>query len=144
MKFTRVIALMIVGIMLVLSLASCGEVVPEIKVTLKIVADDPDNPILNTEVKLQTKDPTVLDAFIEGCTINEIPFKLTSDNTAVQDIKDYKDYTDADNIAHYWMYLINDVEPTSGKANANSIKDGDVILYQYLSFDPSTVTGKAN
>ena len=32
---------------------------------------------------------------------------------------------------------INDVEPTSGKANANTINDGDVILYSYVSFDPS-------
>ena len=29
------------------------------------------------------------------------------------------------------------VEPTSGKANANTINDGDVILYSYVSFDPS-------
>ena len=35
------------------------------------------------------------------------------------------------------MYYINDVEPTSGKANANTINDGDVILYSYVSFDPS-------
>ena len=35
------------------------------------------------------------------------------------------------------MYYINDVEPTSGKANANTISDGDVILYSYVSFDPN-------
>ena len=50
-----------------------------------------------------------------------------------------KDYTEKDTgIAHYWMYYINDVEPTSGKANANAIADGDVITYTYVAFDPAT------
>ena len=137
MKFTRVLSLMLVGVMLALSFSSCGSTATEITVTLKIVADDPDTPILNTEVKLNTANPTVLDAFVEGCSVNEITYKLSSDDAAVQDIKDFKDYTDADGIAHYWMYYVNDVEPTAGKANDNSIANGDVILYKYVSFDPN-------
>lgn len=139
MNFARVLSLVIVGVILALSLASCAPAAPEITVTLKIVADDPDAPILNTEVKLQSIEPTVLEAFIEGCIVNEISYALSSDGASVLDIKEFKDYNDADNIAHYWMYYINDIEPTSGKANANTVSDGDVILYNYVSFDPSTV-----
>lgn len=140
MKFTRVLALVLVGIMAIMSLASCGDVTAqEITVTLKIIAEDAEEPILNTEVKVKSANPTVLEAFVEACFINEIPYTLSENEDSVVDIKDYKDYTEKDTgIAHYWMYYINDVEPTSGKANANAIADGDVITYTYVAFDPAT------
>ena len=139
MKFTRVLALILVGIMSVLALASCGEAAaPEITVTLKIIADDPEEPILNTEVKIKSNNPTVLEAFREACQLNEVAYALTEAEDAVLNIKEYKDYTEKDTgIAHYWMYYINDVEPTSGKANVNAIADGDVITYTYVTFDPA-------
>ncbi len=139
MKFTRVLALALAAVCVMLTFASCGSVTaPEITVTLKIIADDPENPILNTEVKVQDENPTVLLAFREACIVNEIDYELTNDESSVRDIKEYKDYTESDTgIVHYWMYYINDVEPTSGKANANTIADGDVITYSYVTFDPN-------
>lgn len=139
MKLTRVLSLMIVGVMLVFSLASCTATAEPITVTLKIIADEHADPVLNTEVTIQSDNPTVLDAFLEGCIVNEVSYALSAANDSVLDIEEYKDYTDADGLVHYWMYYINDVEPTSGKANANSIADGDVITYYYVTFDPSTV-----
>ena len=136
MKLTRILTLMIVGVFFVLALASCSATAPEIKVTLRIVADDPENPILDTEVTLQSENPAVLEAFQEGCIVNEISYTLTDAEDSVKDITDYKDYTDENGLVHYWMYYINDVEPTSGKANVNPIADGDVILYEYVTFDP--------
>ena len=142
MKFTRVLALVLVGIMAVVGLASCGVAdYPEITVTIKIVADDAEDPILNTEVKIKSENPTVLEAFQEACILNEISYTLTEAGDSVADIQDYKDYTEKDTgIAHYWMYYINDVEPTSEKANVNAIADGDVITYTYVTFDPATAT----
>ena len=139
MKLTRVLSLMIVGVMLVFSLASCTATAEPITVTLKIIADESADPVLNTEVTIQSDNPTVLDAFLEGCIVNEISYSRSAANDSVLDIEEYKDYTDADGLVHYWMYYINDVEPTSGKANANAIADGDVITYYYVTFDPSTV-----
>ena len=139
MKLTRVLSLMIVGVMLVFSLASCTATAEPITVTLKIIADESADPVLNTEVTIQSDNPTVLDAFLEGCIVNEISYSLSAANDSVLDIEEYKDYTDADGLVHYWMYYINDVEPTSGTANANAIADGDVITYYYVTFDPSTV-----
>ena len=121
MKLTRILTLMIVGVFFVLALASCSATAPEIKVTLRIVADDPENPILDTEVTLQSENPTVLEAFQEGCIVNEISYTLTDAEDSVKDFTDYKDYTDENGLVHYWMYYINDVEPTSGKANVNRL-----------------------
>ena len=125
MKLTRILTLMIVGVFFVLALASCSATAPEIKVTLRIVADDPEN-------------PTVLEAFQEGCIVNEISYTLTDAEDSLKDISDYKDYTDENGLVHYWMYYIKDVGPTSGKANVNPVADGDVILYEYVTFDPES------
>ena len=102
MKFTRVLALVLAGIMAIMSLASCGDATAqEITVTLKIIAEDAEEPILNTEVKVKSANPTVLEAFVEACVINEIPYTLSENEDSVVDIKDYKDYTEKDTgIAH--------------------------------------------
>ncbi len=136
MKLTRILSLVLAGILLVCALGSCGVAAPIIHVTL-IIEDpnDPELPILNTEVELQTENPMVLDAFQEGCIVNEIAYTLTQDGSSVKDIKDYADCT-KNGLTYYWFYLINDVEPLSGKANANPINDGDKITYQYMEFDP--------
>lgn len=109
----------------------------EVTVTLKIAGPEGEDAVLDTQVTVKAAEPTVLDAFIKACDENEIPYVLSDDNASVKDIQDFTNHTDENGIAHYWMYYINDVEPTSGKANANTINDGDVILYSYVSFDPS-------
>lgn len=139
MKFTRVLALALSAVLVLLTFASCGTVTaPKINVTVRIIADNPDEPILDTTVEVQDAAPTVLMAFREACELNEISYDLTEAEDSVLNVQDYKDYTENDTgIAHYWMYLINDVEPTSGKANANAIADGDVITYTYVTFNPA-------
>ena len=140
MKFTRVLALALAAVCVLLTFASCGNVTaPKINVTVKIIGDDPEEPILDTVVEVQDAAPTVLMAFREACERNEIPYDLTEGEDSVLNVKDFKDYTENETgIAHYWMYYINDVEPTSGKANVNAIADGDVITYMYVTFDPAT------
>ncbi len=140
MKFSRVLTLAVAGIMLALCLASCGAVAPEINVTVKIVAGE--ETILDAVVPIQSNEPTVLEAFQEACIVNEIDYVLTEDGASVLDIEEYKDLSaeaSGDGLVYYWMYLLNDQEPKSGKANTNLIADGDVITYQYDSFDPEDV-----
>ena len=138
MKLTRILSMVLAGIVLAFALVSCGgEPAKEVNVTLKIVGSDEGDPVLDTQVTVKAANPSVLDAFITACDENEIPYVLSDDNASVKDIQDFTNHTDENGIAHYWMYYINDVEPTSGKANANTINDGDVILYSYVSFDPS-------
>lgn len=141
MKFTRILALALASLCVLFVCASCGDVTAQtISVTVKIVADDPEEPILNTTFDLQSSNPTVLEAFIEACIVNEIDYNLTENEDSVLDIEEYVDYTDKETgIVYYWMYYINDVEPAagSGKANVNAVADGDVITYTYTSFDPA-------
>lgn len=136
MKFTRVLALVLVGIMAVLCMASCGA--ETINVNLKINCGDPEFPIiLDVEVPLKANDPTVLQAFVEGCILNQMDYTLTEDEESVKDIDVYKDYVDTEtNTTYYWYYTINGAEPTSGKAADNTVSDGDVIEYIYTEYIP--------
>lgn len=138
MKLTRILALALVGVMAVLCLASCGATAPTITVTLKINCGDPSFPvILDVPVAIKSENPTVLEAFIEGCVVNEMDYSLDASEEFVVDIDQYKDYTDAEtNTTYYWYFTVNGEEPKSGKAVNTPIADGDVIEYIYTSFVP--------
>lgn len=135
MKFTRILALALVAIMATLCLASCGA--ETIHVNLKINCGDPEFPvILDVQVPIKGNDPTVLQAFIEGCILNGMDYTLTEDEESVKDIDIYKDYVDTEtNTTYYWNYTVNGVE-LSGKAADNVIADGDTIEYIYTSYVP--------
>ncbi len=136
MKFTRILALALAAIMAVFCFASCG--VETINVNLKINCGDPEFPvILDVKVPLKSKDPTVLQAFVEGCIINEMDYTLTEDEESVKDIDVYKDYVDTEtNTTYYWYYTINGAEPTSGRAADNTVADGDTIEFIYTAYVP--------
>ena len=140
MKLTRILALVLMSVMLVLAAVSCGELPPEITVKLQI--QDPDNEgsyILDVDVVLQEHNPTVLSAFQAACIENEIKYDLNSESTAVLNIADHNDLSaeaSGDGLVYYWMYLLNDLEPTSGQASTNPVADGDKITYIYDSFNP--------
>ncbi len=136
MKFTRILALALVAIMAALCLASCGA--ETINVNLRINCNDPDFPIiLDVKVPLKSNDPTVLQAFVEGCILNEMDYTLTEDEESVKDIDIYKDYVDTEtNTTYYWYYTINGAEPTSGRAADNLVADGDTVEFIYTSYVP--------
>ncbi len=135
MKTMRIFAAMLAGIMLVLTLASCGAAAPTVNVTLKITPNvDPEFPtILEVNVPLKSEAPTVLDAFIEGCVANSIDYTLTDDEMSVVDIDEYLDHKDeATGDNYYWIYTVNGVEPTAGRACDITVADGDVVEYIYI------------
>ena len=136
MKLTRVLALIVAGVILACTLASCGAAAPITKVTLKIYGDEADGILLETEVEVQDEAPTVLMAFTEGCIVNEVAYTLTSAEDSVQDIEDYKEYTDEEGNIHFWTYYINGEAPTGGRANTIAIKEGDVIEYKFEIAEP--------
>lgn len=134
----RILALVLACIMAVLCLASCGATAPTITVTLKINCNDPEFPIiLDVPVEIKSKNPTVLEAFAEGCIVNGMDYQLDESGESVLDIDEYIDYKDEEtNTTYYWYYTINGKEPTSGKAADNAIADGDVIEYIYEAYTP--------
>ena len=142
MKLTRILTLALAFVMLALCAVSCGEPKIKVNVTVKIIADNPDEPILDTPITIESTNPTVLEAVREALIVNEIPYNLTDDQSSILDIQDYKDLAanqSGDGLVYYWMYYLNDVEPTSGKAVDNEIAEGDVITYVYSSFDPTQI-----
>ena len=142
MKLTRILTLALAFVMLALCAVSCGEPKVKVNVTVKIIADNPDEPILDTPITIESTNPTVLEAVREALIVNEIPYNLTEDESSILDIQDYKDLAatqSGDGLVYYWMYYLNDVEPTTGKAVDNPIAEGDVITYVYSSFDPTQI-----
>ena len=142
MKLTRILTLALAFVMLALCAVSCGEPKIKVNVTVKILADNPDEPILDTPITIESTNPTVLEAVREALIVNEIPYNLTDDQSSILDIQDYKDLAanqSGDGLVYYWMYYLNDVEPTTGKAVDNAIAEGDVITYVYSSFDPTQI-----
>lgn len=142
MKLTRILTLALAFVMLALCAVSCGEPKIKVNVTVKIIADNPDEPILDTPITIESTNPTVLEAVREALIVNEIPYNLTDDQSSILDIQDYKDLAanqSGDGLVYYWMYYLNDVEPTTGKAVDNAIAEGDVITYVYSSFDPTQI-----
>lgn len=138
MNLKRILAMVLVGIMAVLCLASCGGAKTTVNVTLKINCNDPDFPIiLNVPVTVEKENPTVLDAFTIGCDAAEMAYVLDANGESVLDIDEYKDHKDTEtNTTYFWYYTINGKEPSSGKAADNVIADGDTIEYIYTAFVP--------
>jgi len=142
MKLTRILTLALAFVMLALCAVSCGEPKIKVNVTVKIIADDPANPVLDTPITIESTNPTVLEAVREALIVNEIPYNLTEDESSILDIQDYKDLAanqSGDGLVYYWMYYLNGEEPVSGKAADNPIAEGDVIEYVYSSFNPEDV-----
>lgn len=137
MKFTRILALALVALMAALCLASCGAETINVKLTIEC-GDAGDYPFVleGVTVPLKSNDPTVLQAFIEGCIVNEIEYTLTEDEKGVKDIGEYKDYVDTEtNTTYYWLYTVNGEEPNDRAAD-HIVADGDVVVFTYTAYVP--------
>lgn len=133
MKFKRILSITLVMLFIIGTLSSCVTDATEISVTLSIKAGD--DKIFNSKIKVNTESPTVIDAVNEAIATYGLNIDLDANGNSVVKINNYND-TEIDGISYYWMYTINGVEPTTGKASSNAIKDGDVIEYIFYSSDP--------
>ncbi len=113
--------------------SSCVTDATEITVNLIIKAGD--DRIFSSNVKVNAENPTVIDAVKEAISTYELNITLDPNGNSVTKVKNYND-TEIDGITYYWMYTINSVEPTTGKASSNAIVDGDKIEYIFYSSDP--------
>ena len=136
MKITRVIALSLALIISAFAFVSCGEKAPEapeINVTVQIrTGETDDTMILNSPVKVQAENPTVIDALVAASIQYDIDYNLSDDGKSIKDILTYREEM-VDDTIYYWFYEINGKEPTSGTASTNFIADGDTITYKYVS-----------
>ncbi len=133
MSFQRVILFSLVLIFLIGIFSSCVTDSSEITVNLVIKAGD--DRIFSSNIKVNTENPTVINAVNEAIATYELNITLDPGGNSITKVNNYYD-TEIDGITYYWMYFINDVEPTTGKASSNTIKDGDKIQYVFYSSDP--------
>lgn len=138
MKKSRVLIFLLIVVMMsgTLIFSSCGETTEPINVTLIIEAGDDE--ILNVNMTLTDKEPTVLSLISEAAVVYELNVTYNDNNDSVVDIESYKYRTDDNGVSYFWEYLVNGVLPentTGGKANAQILTDGMTIKYVYSSIN---------
>ncbi|MDD4773193.1 MAG: DUF4430 domain-containing protein [Eubacteriales bacterium] len=133
MNYKKILLFSLVMIFTLGVFSSCVTDSTQISVNLIIRAGD--DRIFSSEVKVNTENPTVIDAVREAIATYELDITLDSNGNSISKVKNYYD-TEIEGITYYWMYTINGVEPTTGKASSNVIADGDKIEYIFYSSDP--------
>lgn len=133
MKLKEILLFMLVIVFTLGTLSSCVTSTTEITVNLTIKAGD--DKIFNSKVKVNSESPTVISAVNESIATYGLNITLDANGNSVTKVNNYND-TEIDGITYYWMYTINGVEPTTGKASSNAIADGDAIEYIFYSSDP--------
>lgn len=127
----RIFTLMLVCIFALSAFCSCVSVEPPVNVTIKFVTED--DTVFNQKVECTPVDGqvTVIQAVNEAVA----QFGLTnitvgSNGYSITKAGIYKE-GNIDGAQYFWMYDINGVEPESGRANTNTVVDGDVITYTF-------------
>ena len=122
--------------------ASCSSETTETNVVLVIEAGD--DVFYDGKVTVDVENPTVMNVIMEVMIQDpDIPIVLNENQDSILDIGEYTAH-DEENISYFWEYMINGVLPdnqTGGKANAQPVKEGDVITYIYSSYDMSQAAG---
>ena len=137
MKFTRILAFALVGIMIVLSMASCGgSAVTNVKLKISIPSDEDSMQSTvymdATDIEVPSEAPTVVDVLNvakDPCKLEYNIEENANGRTTVKGIDTYEAYTDEQTGLYYaWHFTINGEIP-DGHAGAVTVAEGDVIEY---------------
>ena len=127
----RILALMLVCVFALSAFCSCATIEPDVNVTLKFVTGD--DVVFNQKIAVAPVDGqvTVIQAVNEAIAQFGLTDIVVSDNGySITKAGIYKEGM-IDGMQFYWMYDINGVEPETGKANTNTVAEGDVITYTF-------------
>lgn len=134
MKKIKIIAAVLLALLAVMSLASCGDGDSDTKiaggdtnVTVKISSDEY-GVLVEGTVGL-ADDATVLDAITAFCDIEGIECTYNDELTTVVALGEYKE-SERNKLSYYWNYTLNGKE-LEGRASDNTVSDGDVVNYNY-------------
>lgn len=133
MKIFRNLSLLALAVMLVLSMAACGEDVAKPEITVTVEAHDYEgSPIVLGDITFEHENPTVLAALEQMCIAREVALEY-DDIGIVQKIGEagVKTYTDKEtgkDMKVVWIWTLNG-EEVKGFANSTVIKTGDKIEY---------------
>ena len=142
MKKLRAIAALLIAVLSLGILSSCSAETTETTVYLTIEAGD--DVFYDNKVTVDVANPTVMNVIMEIMIADpDIPIVLNDAQDSIKDIGEYTEHEE-EGIAYFWEYSINGVLPdnqTGGKANAQPVKEGDVIVYMYSSYDMTQAAG---
>ncbi len=84
---------------------------------------------------------SALAAFKNAAAEYDLDYTLDKTGKSVSIINDYKGFSEKDEngeyVTYFWSYTINGVEPETGRADDNMVKDGDVIVFTLTSASAS-------
>ena len=136
MKKTKIIAAVLLALLAVVSLCSCGEKTDEgnnavpsgdFDVTVKISSDEY-GVLVEGSVGVD-EGATVLDAITAYCAAEGIECTYNDELTSVVALGEYKE-VERDKLSYYWSYTLNGKEP-KGRAAENTVSERDVVVYNY-------------
>ena len=137
MKLTKILAVVIAAVMLVIGCVSCAEAEKKVTVTLEfkggICSKNANLFKFPITLKVSADDengPSVLDVLHKFQDDNDVELKFENDVTLISYAGLEKG--DKEDKTYMWEFLINGESPKAGKADTNYVKDGDVITYQFI------------
>lgn len=145
MKKLTLIALILVVALMPLSVFGCGNA-SKVTYNVTVTVNDPedasspyvDKLALTIEVK-EGYAPTVLDAVQKACQDMEYEFTASDDGLSVKSIAEIAEFDEIGEdgktvtASSYWSFLLNGEEPKTGRAGNTEIKDGDVIVFNFVT-----------
>jgi len=134
-KIAKILSLLLVAALMLGIMASCVTT-DAAEMSIKLTVRAGDDRVYNTTVKVVPSatdaegkgTATVIEVLREAMAAYEFDIKIKDDGTSVTGFKNYTEKTVGDT-NYYWIYTINGVEPSSGRANTNTVVDGDAIEY---------------
>ncbi len=136
MKTLKYVALMLAVMMLAVAVTGCGSANEEkvtINVTVSAVTEEGAvfGPV-TVAVPVTDDDPaTVLRSSTLAMDDAGVYYELSDDQLSLESINDYLETSDAE-YTYFWEYTLNGVAPDAGRAGTVEVKDGDVIVFNYV------------
>ncbi len=134
------VAALLLSICFCFVLGSCAAADIKTKVHLTIRAGD--YTLFNQDVTVKTaadntNGPSVLDVLHTVMDENNVPLEL--DGNILKKLGLYYE-TDYEGATYYWSFTINGEEPKAGKSDTNYLKEGDVVVYRFVTMTGSGTT----
>lgn len=163
----KLLALVVVSVMLACTFCSCGGSKMNLTVGIKLGEDyinyqydknaDNEEFMIPQEDRVFLNDVAIeiayneeeqvsaLDAFINACVEYDLDYTLDDTQQSVKAVRTYSGFSGSDAegniLTFFWTYTINGVEPTSGRAATNYVKDGDTIVFSLVSASADDFNG---
>lgn len=131
MKTTKIIAAILILLVAVLSLSSCGKdaTVAEGDVNVNIVISSDEFGILAEGTVGVDEGATIIDAMVTYCDREGIEYKLTDELDTIKSLGSYKE-VERHKLSYYWQYTLDGKELV-GRAGENTVNEGNTITYNY-------------